>query len=64
MQISYGNVSLNLTKIYSIGNVFIWTLANINSETKFMNKNAGKTIIDCIISEDQLKKGDDFISVC
>ena len=33
-------------------------------ETKFMNKNSGKTVIDCIISEDQLKKGEDFTSIC
>jgi hypothetical protein len=33
-------------------------------ETKFMNKNSGKTIVDCIISEEQLKKGDDFITIC
>jgi hypothetical protein len=29
-----------------------------------MNKNSGKTIVDCIISEEQLKKGDDFITIC
>jgi len=29
-----------------------------------MNKNADKIIIDCIISEEQLRKGEDFISVC
>lgn len=29
-----------------------------------MNKNVGKTIIDCVISEDQLKKGEDFVSIC
>ncbi len=28
-----------------------------------MNKNTGKTTIDCVITEEQLK-GDDFISVC
>jgi hypothetical protein len=29
-----------------------------------MNKNAGKTIIDCIVAEEQLKKGEDFVSIC
>ena len=29
-----------------------------------MNKNSGKTIIDCVVAEEQLRKGEDFVSIC
>jgi hypothetical protein len=29
-----------------------------------MNKNSNKTLLDCIITEEQLGKGDDMVSIC
>lgn len=63
--------SRSVTETYPLNSPRFTTLVhlydeegNVNAEAKFMNRNAGKIILDAIISDEQLRKGEDFVSIC